>query len=148
MYEARLRQTLPAVRERLERARERADGRPVRLVAVTKGHPPDAVVAAWRAGLAACGENRVGELAGSKPVATPRTLQALDDAIAHLNQSVLPDKPTVGVLNSLKSNLEGRQLSYDELRQAQSALGSEISSYYKGKNSLVGARGVGSDRYG
>ena len=62
MYEARLRQTLPGVKERLARAAERSDGRHVRLVAVTKGHPPAAVVAAWRAGLLDCGENRVAEL--------------------------------------------------------------------------------------
>lgn len=62
MYEARLKETLPSVRERLERAAERAGGQPVRLVAVTKGHPPEAVLAAWRLGLGDCGENRVAEL--------------------------------------------------------------------------------------
>ena len=62
MYEARLKVALPAVLERLERARSRSDGRAVRLVAVSKGHPLEAVVAAWRVGLRDCGENRVAEL--------------------------------------------------------------------------------------
>ena len=51
------------VRERIERARERA-GRsdPVTLVAVTKTHPADAVMAVKAAGVADVGENRVQEL--------------------------------------------------------------------------------------
>jgi pyridoxal phosphate enzyme (YggS family) len=53
------------VRERIERARERA-GRTdaVTLVAVTKTHPASVVEAAIRAGVADVGENRVQELAG------------------------------------------------------------------------------------
>lgn len=51
------------VRERIERARERA-GRaaPVTLVAVTKTHPADTVRAAIAAGIGDVGENRVQEL--------------------------------------------------------------------------------------
>lgn len=52
------------VRERIERARERAGGGPVTLVAVTKTHPPGLVEAARAAGLAEVGENRVDELEG------------------------------------------------------------------------------------
>ena len=55
---------LARVRERIERARERA-GRTdaVTLVAVTKTHPPELVQAAIAAGVADVGENRVQELA-------------------------------------------------------------------------------------
>lgn len=63
-YAERLEHTLPAVRERVERA-VRAAGRTassVRMVAVTKGHPLDAVDAALAAGLRDLGENRVDEL--------------------------------------------------------------------------------------
>lgn len=51
------------VRERIERARERA-GRsdPVTLVAVTKTHPAEAVRAVLAAGVVDAGENRVQEL--------------------------------------------------------------------------------------
>jgi PLP dependent protein len=51
------------VRERMERARERA-GRTdvVTLVAVTKTHPPETVAAAIAAGVGDVGENRVQEL--------------------------------------------------------------------------------------
>jgi PLP dependent protein len=64
MYDVRLREALPRVEERVTAARSRS-GRPgaVRLVAVTKGHPADAVAAAARAGLRDIGENRVQELA-------------------------------------------------------------------------------------
>lgn len=64
-YAARLAETLPLVRERIAGA-ERAAGREegaVRLVAVTKSHPPEAVEAALAAGLVDLGENRVSELA-------------------------------------------------------------------------------------
>jgi PLP dependent protein len=64
MWERRLDEALRDVRERVDRARERG-GRAgvVRIVAVTKGHPAEAVRAALRAGLEAIGENRIQELA-------------------------------------------------------------------------------------
>jgi pyridoxal phosphate enzyme (YggS family) len=64
MYEARLRETVPQVRDRIARAAQRA-GRTeaeVTVVAVTKGHPPEAAESAIRAGLRCLGENRVQEL--------------------------------------------------------------------------------------
>lgn len=63
MYAERLKETLPRVEERIARALERS-GRigPVRIVAVTKGHPAAAVSAAASAGLTDVGENRVQEL--------------------------------------------------------------------------------------
>ena len=65
MWDSRLEETLPAVRERIGEALGRAGrGGEVRIVAVTKGHPPEAAAAAVRAGLRILGENRVQELAG------------------------------------------------------------------------------------
>ncbi|MEX1051207.1 MAG: YggS family pyridoxal phosphate-dependent enzyme [Gemmatimonadales bacterium] len=52
--------TFPGLADRLARVREEV-GRPVRIVAVTKGHGPDAVRAAQAAGLTDVGENRVQE---------------------------------------------------------------------------------------
>jgi PLP dependent protein len=53
---------LAAVRETIERARQRGGrGQEVRVVAVTKTYGPDAPMAAWRAGLCDVGENRVQE---------------------------------------------------------------------------------------
>jgi len=63
-YSDRLARTLPVVRERIERAADAA-GRSVgdvRLVAVTKGHPLEAIDAALASGLNDLGENRVQEL--------------------------------------------------------------------------------------
>ncbi|MEJ2677896.1 MAG: YggS family pyridoxal phosphate-dependent enzyme [Gemmatimonadota bacterium] len=63
MYDARLGETLPQVRERIARALARAGrGDEVSLVAVTKGHPLAAVQAAVAGGLRMLGENRVQEL--------------------------------------------------------------------------------------
>jgi pyridoxal phosphate enzyme (YggS family) len=65
MWDSRLKETLPAVRERIRQALQRGGrgGEDVRIVAVTKGHPVDAVRAAIGAGLTTVGENRIGELA-------------------------------------------------------------------------------------
>jgi pyridoxal phosphate enzyme (YggS family) len=65
MYESLLSNNLPIVREAIEKAAGRVgrDGSTVTLVAVTKGHPPEALRAALAAGLRDLGENRVEELA-------------------------------------------------------------------------------------
>jgi pyridoxal phosphate enzyme (YggS family) len=64
MYLERLQRALPEVRERIEQGRERAgrsDAGDVTVVAVTKGHPLEAMRAAGEAGLQVIGENRVQE---------------------------------------------------------------------------------------
>ncbi len=65
MWDSRLKESLPDVQERIQQALQRGGrgGEEVRIVAVTKGHPVDAVRAAIRAGLTTVGENRIGELA-------------------------------------------------------------------------------------
>ncbi len=66
MYLERLRLLLPEVRSRIERACQgsgRSDASAVTLVAVTKGHPLEALYAARDAGLEVVGENRVQEAA-------------------------------------------------------------------------------------
>jgi pyridoxal phosphate enzyme (YggS family) len=64
MYETRLRENLPKVREALDRAASRVgrDVADVTIVAVTKAHPVEALLAALAAGLRDLGENRVEEL--------------------------------------------------------------------------------------
>jgi len=64
MYEKRLRETLPRVREAINDAARRA-GREegeVTLVAVTKAHPLQALEAALSVGISHLGENRVDEM--------------------------------------------------------------------------------------
>jgi pyridoxal phosphate enzyme (YggS family) len=59
---------LADVRSRIELAAQRGGhGQGVTIVAVTKTHGPDAVVAAWDAGLHDVGENRVQEALGKMP---------------------------------------------------------------------------------
>jgi pyridoxal phosphate enzyme (YggS family) len=70
----------PDLAERLSEVRERIDaavtrgghGQAVRVVAVTKGHGPDAVGAAWQAGLEDVGENRVQEALQKMATVTTR----------------------------------------------------------------------------
>jgi pyridoxal phosphate enzyme (YggS family) len=66
MYLDRLRDTLPRTREAIREAAVAAGRDPdsVTLVAVTKGHPMEALRAALELGIADLGENRVGELEG------------------------------------------------------------------------------------
>jgi pyridoxal phosphate enzyme (YggS family) len=68
IYEERLADALPRVREAIATAARRSGRAPesVRLIAVTKGHPLGAVEAALAAGLTDLGENRVEELEGKR----------------------------------------------------------------------------------
>lgn len=63
-YARRLAETLPRVRDEIQRAAEAAgrSASDVQLIAVTKNHPLDCLRAAIAAGLTDLGENRVGEL--------------------------------------------------------------------------------------
>jgi pyridoxal phosphate enzyme (YggS family) len=76
MDEQTLRDNITKVQERIAIAEHRA-GRPgqVTLIAVSKTHPPDTIVAAYRAGLSLFGENRVEE-AGPKAAVIAMYLQA------------------------------------------------------------------------
>ncbi|MGH7482849.1 MAG: YggS family pyridoxal phosphate-dependent enzyme [Longimicrobiales bacterium] len=119
MYAERLRETLPAVRERIARARERAgSGREVALVAVTKGHPAEAVCAAIDAGLHEIGENRVHELE-SKISALGRAA-ARWHLIGHLQRNkVRRALPLFDVLQSVDSLRLARELSKEAVRSAR-----------------------------
>jgi pyridoxal phosphate enzyme (YggS family) len=59
-------ENLARIRERVARAAQRAGRRPeeITIVAVTKTHPADAIIAGYDAGLRHFGENRVQELEG------------------------------------------------------------------------------------
>jgi pyridoxal phosphate enzyme (YggS family) len=61
--ESDLRANMDGVRSRIEAAAHRAERSPgaIRIVAVTKGHPPELVRLAYRAGFRDFGENRVDE---------------------------------------------------------------------------------------
>jgi pyridoxal phosphate enzyme (YggS family) len=70
MYTARLAEALPELRERMAGAALAGgrDPREVRLVAVTKGHPLEALEAALEAGIRDLGENRVEDLEAKQGV--------------------------------------------------------------------------------
>ncbi len=83
-WEARIRDRLVKVQERIAAAASRAQRSPdeVLLVAVSKGHPPEAVIAAWRMGVQDFGENRVEE-AERKIPQVEALLAACGDTTAH-----------------------------------------------------------------
>jgi len=110
MYAVRLGESLPRVRERLERALSRAGrgGEEVAIVAVTKGHPAAAVEAALAAGLRHIGENRVQEL--EEKVAAVGRDRAEWHLIGHLQRNkvrrALPLFDLVHSIDSLRLALE------------------------------------------
>ncbi len=99
----------PDLAERVSEVRERIDaaaargghGQVVRLVAVTKGHGPEAVEAACRVGLEDIGENRVQEALQKMANVTP---QARWHLIGHLQRNkVKPVLPLVSLIHSVDS---------------------------------------------
>ena len=88
MYGERLRENVPRVQERMARALDRSGrtDRP-RIVAVTKGHPAAAVVAAVEAGLADVGENRVQELDSKREELAGSNVSVRWHLIGHLQRN-------------------------------------------------------------
>jgi pyridoxal phosphate enzyme (YggS family) len=88
VYEARVRDGLERVRAGISAALERAGrtGR-VGIVAVTKGHAPEAAVAAAAAGLRMCGENRVQELESKRAALGDRDAGIEWHLIGHLQRN-------------------------------------------------------------
>jgi pyridoxal phosphate enzyme (YggS family) len=111
MYEARIRESLPDVQERIETACVRAGrGNDVRIIAVTKGHPVEAVRAAVACGLKDCGENRVPELA--EKVETLGRDAAHWHLIGHLQRNkVKAATPLFDMVHSIDSLRLARELS-------------------------------------
>jgi PLP dependent protein len=92
---------LQEVRGRIDAAVQRGGhGQRVRIIAVTKTHGPDAVQAAWEAGLADVGENRIQEaLPKMEVVAAPVQWHL----IGHLQRNKVKFLTNFGLLHSLDS---------------------------------------------
>lgn len=120
MYLASIRASLPLVRERIEAARARAGGdAAVDIVGVTKGHPLEAVGAALEAGLAACGENRVQELAAKAEAleGRPEAGRVKWHLIGHLQRNkVRQAVPLFRLIHSIDSLRLARELSKEAVR--------------------------------
>lgn len=135
MYESRLRDNLPRVEARIAAALERS-GRSggVGIVAVTKGHPVDAVRAAVGAGLQDCGENRVSELAAKRAELGDLARWHL---IGHLQRNkVRQALPLFELLHSLDSLRLAQELS----REAERA-GVEVRALIQVNASGEGTKG-------
>jgi hypothetical protein len=118
MYEARLRQNLGVVEERIARAREHGGGGPVTIVAVTKGHPAAAAAAAHAAGLHVCGENRVQELEEKRAALTDLGIEW--HLIGHLQRNkVRRALPLFDLMHSVDSLRLARELSAEAERTAR-----------------------------
>ena len=122
-----LRAALETVRERIERARERA-GRadPVEIVAVTKTHGDDVVDAALAAGLRRLGENRVQELAGKveRLAAEGRTGEAEWHLIGHVQRNkVRQALPLFDLIHSIDSERLAAELSAEAARIDRDVVG-------------------------
>jgi PLP dependent protein len=92
---------LREVRDRIEAAvRRGGHGQQVTIVAVTKTHGPDAVQAAWEAGLADVGENRVQEALPKMDLVSAPVRWHL---IGHLQRNKVKYLPRFDLLHALDS---------------------------------------------
>jgi pyridoxal phosphate enzyme (YggS family) len=92
---------LAEVRARIDAAVQRGGhGQAVRIVAVTKTHGPDAVTAAYEAGIADVGENRVQEALSKMDAVTVPVRWHL---IGHLQRNKVKTLPRFDLLHSLDS---------------------------------------------
>jgi len=103
-YRSRVEENLPLLRERIGEAAARRGRSPrdVGIVAVTKGHPLEALRAALDAGLVDLGENRVGELEGK--AAQLEDSRVRWHMVGHVQRRKAPRlHPLVELLHSLDS---------------------------------------------
>jgi pyridoxal phosphate enzyme (YggS family) len=92
---------LAEVRQRIgEAARRGGHGQEVRIIAVTKTHGPDAVAAAWQAGLEDVGENRIQEALGKMAAASPPVRWHL---IGHLQRNKVKSADGFFLVHSIDS---------------------------------------------
>lgn len=92
---------LSEVRQRIDRAvRRGGHGQEVRIIAVTKTHGPDAVEAAWNAGLPDVGENRVQEALGKMASVSPPVRWHL---IGHLQRNKVKSANGFQLIHSIDS---------------------------------------------
>ena len=95
-------------RERIERAVERGGhGQRVALIAVTKTHGPDAVEAAWRAGVTDVGENKVQEALSKMPEVTAPVRWHL---IGHLQRNKVKHVDAFALVQSVDSERLARAI--------------------------------------
>lgn len=102
----------PELPDRLREVRERIDsavrrgghGQTVTIVAVTKTHGPEAVEAAWNAGLTDVGENRVQEALPKMDALAARSVPVRWHLIGHLQRNKVKALPRFDLLHSLDSS--------------------------------------------
>ena len=96
---------LREVRERIDSAVQRGGhSQTVTIVAVTKTHGPEAVEAAWNAGLTDVGENRVQEALPKMDALTARSVPVRWHLIGHLQRNKVKALPRFDLLHSLDSS--------------------------------------------
>lgn len=97
------------VRARIEHAVERGGhGQRVTLIAVTKTHGPEAVEAAWRAGIADVGENKVQEALSKIPEVSAPVRWHL---IGHLQRNKVKHVDAFALVHSVDSERLARAIS-------------------------------------
>lgn len=121
-------------RERISAAANRGGhGQSVTLVAVTKTHGPDAVLAAWRAGVADVGENRVQE-------AQAKMLQVDVPVHWHLIGHLQRNKAKAAVRFSLVHGVDSERLA-QALDQAAGEAGVVVNALVQVNVSGEGTKG-------
>ncbi len=86
-----------------EAVRRGGHGQDVRLIAVTKTHGPEAVVAAWSAGIRDVGENKVQEALQKQPLVLGEAAAMRWHLIGHLQRNKVKFLARFAVLHALDS---------------------------------------------
>lgn len=88
---------------------------------------------------------KVGDLAGNNQVRIASTEKAVDDAIKEIGTAKIPDKSTLGLLETIQTSLKDKSSpnTFETLRKFRSDLGGLVNDYYKGSNAIVGQNGAG-----
>jgi pyridoxal phosphate enzyme (YggS family) len=123
VYDERLAHAWPAVAARIEAARARsAFDADVTVVAVTKTHPPAAVLAARDAGLNICGENRVQELASKRTALGDAASDVEWHLIGHLQRNKVREAlPLCHLIHSVDSDRLAAEISKEADRAGRRA---------------------------
>lgn len=119
MYFERLERALPEVRQRIAAACQRvgrSDADSIDVVAITKGHPLEALRAAQQIGLGVIGENRVGEAKEKREAAGHLGLRW--HMVGHLQRNKVRDAlPLFELIHSVDSLRLAREIDSEAGKQ-------------------------------
>jgi len=84
--------------------------------------------------------DKVAKMAGNAKILPRKSNDAISGALRELESSKIPNKPLKKMLKDMQN--EDQEMNFKQMRDFRSDLGGLINDYYKGKNALIGEKGV------